>query len=122
MHTRTMAMSILVASLGLAGLASCTQDTTDSSGDSGGSGICQTTIEFRGQFYRQYRTSSDLGPPPVPGRKLGKARTRGCANQDADGPAEELTIYAVTGTPPREAVFAKPHVGLMRVDKDEPQP
>ena len=96
--------------LGVAMLMGCGADTTNSSADSGGAGSCTFTIKFQGRAY----TAASTDAPVQQGRKLGLANVVPCPG-DVDGPPDEsLTIFAVVGQPPSEAVFGVPNVGLMR--------
>jgi len=110
MGSRTVS-NLAVSALGLVVLSSCGDNNTGSTAD----GTCTMTIEFRGQAYTATGNNSQMKL----GRKLGTASPVHCPGDDADGPADKLTIYAVIGTPPNQAVFAKPNVGLMKVSELE---
>ncbi|MCW2843650.1 MAG: hypothetical protein JWN22_1566 [Nocardioides sp.] len=91
-------------------LAACGDDA--SSGDGGPSGgLCSFALEFQGRVYAAAAPDESAKK----GRELGTATPVPC-DQDSDAaPTGELTIYAVVGRPPSEAVVAEPRVGLLKV-------
>jgi len=92
--------------------------STENEGTPSEGGQCASTIEFQGRIYVEHSTSQNMSHPPKTGRKLGTAHLRHCPNSDADGPPSGgLTIYEIVGTPPSQAVFADPLVGVMEFER-----
>ena len=92
-------VSLAVLSSGCGG----TDEQSSAGTDGGGAGTCALTVEFDNRYYT---AGGDL-PKTDKGRRLGTAAPVPCSGQDADGPPEsDLTLYAIQGVDPSEAVLA----------------